>query len=226
MTDILQYKFLNIMFDLEEDDDINNISIYMNKDNDEYSFKIQNMINKKNISIKLNNKKSYNEIKSNIIDFIHKDKPFNYNQYKKYLSYIISLSLRLNETRKFDNLKVNFRDTINDYSFLISEDYNFEIPILDTLTIDDLRRLFFKRIEYIKLNNKQEICNICVEDIKHNIICNKCSNNICGFCYINIIKINNGLFKCPYCKFTYGKEAVDEKDLDEMLFMIRINFLE
>jgi hypothetical protein len=52
-------------------------------------------------------------------------------------------------------------------------------------------------------------CSICASEtaIKiRKINCNKCRSAWCIECYINIFKTNQGLIKCPYCRYEYGQK--------------------
>lgn len=62
-------------------------------------------------------------------------------------------------------------------------------------------------------------CAIC-EDFKekpdnHFVSCNKCGNNYCLYCYTDIMRVNQGLIICPFCRYEFGQkqstEAVEKK---------------
>lgn len=50
-----------------------------------------------------------------------------------------------------------------------------------------------------------EICYNGVQSLKF-ASCVDCYNRLCVECYYNIIKSNKGIFKCPYCRYSYGNK--------------------
>ena len=61
--------------------------------------------------------------------------------------------------------------------------------------------LFKSKINLLISNDNE--CKICYEEFDkeyHTITCKWCDNSLCLYCYINILKTNNGKHDCPYCK--------------------------
>ena len=81
-----------------------------------------------------------------------------------------------------------------------------------------------RRIYLILSTNLDEIeCLICEsfqEKVNNHLVaCNKCGNSICAYCFVDIIKINEGLMICPFCRDTFGSRcsnSILEKGLDEV----------
>jgi hypothetical protein len=101
---------------------------------------------------------------------------------------------------------INFEFIRNKYTDLI------EVIIENKSIITLLPNNNWKEIEKhinTKINEtyKQHKCNICFNNIKSNVSCNKCSNNWCAECYINLFRSGNGIIKCPYCRFSFGIET-------------------
>jgi len=84
------------------------------------------------------------------------------------------------------------------------------LTILKNNTWDEVKRNIDAKLKNIKE------CEVCLTNINTKIVsCNKCSKYVCYECYINIIKSNKGISKCPYCRFEIG-----EKMNEENLFML------
>jgi hypothetical protein len=76
------------------------------------------------------------------------------------------------------------------------------ITVLEENTWDEIKR----HID-VKISNEKPIeCSICLSKdiIIRRATCTKCARDWCIDCYINIFRTNNGIIKCPFCRFTYG----------------------
>lgn len=78
------------------------------------------------------------------------------------------------------------------------------MTILDCNTWDEIKR----HIDIKMSNERNDECSICstMEIQKRRITCTKCASEWCINCYISIFKTNNGIIKCPFCRFSYGEE--------------------
>ena len=75
------------------------------------------------------------------------------------------------------------------------------ITILPDSTIQEIERNI-----KVKLTDETDgHCIVCFETEIKRVACPRCGNYFCGECYINIFRHNNGLIKCPHCRFTDGK---------------------
>lgn len=77
------------------------------------------------------------------------------------------------------------------------------ITILEENTWDDIKRNIDSKLSTPN-NFDCSIC--CLNNIKKKVSCNKCSNYWCIPCYAEIYKTNNGIIKCPYCRFEFGEK--------------------
>ena len=77
---------------------------------------------------------------------------------------------------------------------------NFTMTIVDGMTWKDIKRFINKYSE----NRTDFTCNICQEVNYALVPCNKCSNDICLRCVANIVEVNEGIIKCPYCYLETG----------------------
>jgi ribosomal protein L37AE/L43A len=57
-------------------------------------------------------------------------------------------------------------------------------------------------------------CTICEDFNKYEnnmmVSCNKCGNNYCKYCYIDIMRTNKGLIICPFCRDVVGRVFPEE----------------
>jgi ArsR family metal-binding transcriptional regulator len=91
------------------------------------------------------------------------------------------------------------------------------IIINNKATITILPDNKWKEIEHninIKLNDsyggyKIKNCTICTNDTSKYTACNKCGNNWCIICYIELFKAGSGIIKCPFCRYTIGVHTPD-----------------
>ena len=81
------------------------------------------------------------------------------------------------------------------------------MTILETNTWDEIKR----HIDVKMSNEKSKKCSICStnEIQKNRVTCTKCSSEWCVDCYINIFRVNKGIIKCPFCRFSCGIEFPD-----------------
>ena len=108
----------------------------------------------------------------------------------------------------FPNEKIQIKKYKSGKLELWFKEKNSMMKILQENTWDEIKRNITAHLT----NDKSTICSICsTEDaIKlRRIFCNKCASNWCIDCYINIFRTNKGLIKCPFCRFTYGRQVPD-----------------
>jgi len=80
------------------------------------------------------------------------------------------------------------------------------ITILESNTWDEIKR----HIDAKMSNEQKNECSICsTNEIQKKITCTKCASELCVNCYVSIFRINKGIIKCPFCRFTYGQEMPD-----------------
>ena len=70
-----------------------------------------------------------------------------------------------------------------------------------------------RHIEKILYSKKTitEDCIICCETKQTNVSCNKCSNDICAVCYINLFINGKGVYTCPHCRYSIGNMIPEYK---------------
>lgn len=98
--------------------------------------------------------------------------------------------------------------------------------ILLTLLINkkwnEIKKTIDKKLS-IEISND---CSICLKDnIKYSTFCVQCNGEICINCYIEIFRLNQGIFICPYCRYTYGKliqENMIELNVQKILHIFYI----
>ena len=56
-------------------------------------------------------------------------------------------------------------------------------------------------------------------------VCNICFNKFCIDCYVNIFRVNKGIIKCPFCRYTFGDVCAENK-IDKTIHEIRTLFIE
>jgi hypothetical protein len=118
-------------------------------------------------------------------------------------------------TNEFKNDKLEFTTNPDSLHVVVVVNDNNRITLLPNISWNEIRRNINNAI--LQITKK---CIVCYETIKKtNICCPKCSNSICGDCYINEFRICKGLITCPHCKFTIGQrlpESMIEKCVDEI----------
>ena len=57
-----------------------------------------------------------------------------------------------------------------------------------------------------KILEKTFECTICFIESNRITSCNKCSSSWCIKCYINIFRANQGIIKCPFCRYEIGNK--------------------
>ena len=105
---------------------------------------------------------------------------------------------------------------------IIFTDKKAIITILEDNTWDEIKHHIDAKIS----KDKTDECSICsTEEIqKRRVTCTKCASDWCTDCYINIFRVNKGIIKCPFCRFTYGEEFPDcmiETGVKEIVNTIR-----
>jgi hypothetical protein len=101
-----------------------------------------------------------------------------------------------NETIRFQ-LKIDYTMMYFTTSLII-------LPLLDTLTWNEIKRAIDRRFE-----PEEDICSICEEEAQDYISCPKCSYQMCVGCIERIVDINYDKYgtpscDCPACRFIYG----------------------
>lgn len=133
-----------------------------------------------------------------------------YNK-NEYIKQINKTSL-LNDVRNFlikenKNYYINFNYLTNLYEIQIKKkniDKFIQITLYKNMNLKDFK------LTLNKLDNRDNICILCTEEMINSTHCSKCSFNYCIQCYINIFKTNKGIIKCPQCNFKYGNIIQDE----------------
>lgn len=120
----------------------------------------------------------------------------NFEKYDNRCNIIKNLILQ-----KYKNDEFIFKRNLETYFIEIIINNNNIITLLPDDSWKQIQRHINKKLNYII-----EDCSICFNEIKTNVSCNKCGNNWCRDCYINIFRINKGIIKCPHCRFEFGKE--------------------
>lgn len=118
-----------------------------------------------------------------------------------------------NYQKKCDEIKQllisTYPDTI--FEFIENEDTSLveviinskgKITILPCNTWKEVQRHVNKKINYD--HDHPGDCDICCNKISKNVSCNKCSNNWCINCYINLFRSGKGVIICPCCRFSIG----------------------
>jgi hypothetical protein len=125
------------------------------------------------------------------------------------------------KTFKNDNFDFEYINIAGDEWCKVVINNNKLISILP-----DSKWLEVKRHINIKLKNEIKDCNICFNKIKTNITCNKCANNWCSDCYINLYITGKGIVSCPMCRYKTGerlpKWAVDF-GVEEIKYKLNLN---
>ncbi len=89
---------------------------------------------------------------------------------------------------------------------LVLVKYKSVLTVLVENTWDEIKR----NIDNIMNKAIFEECQICMTTDNIQLLrcrCNKCASPWCYQCYINIFKSNKGIIKCPFCRYSYGREA-------------------
>ena len=111
---------------------------------------------------------------------------------------------------KFPNVKFKLiKNNNSNLEEIIFIDYKANLTILETTELSSVE----KRINSITSRSIQkeqkEECQICSNYITTNVSCNRCANNYCIECYIEIYRHGKGIITCPFCRFTYGNKIPD-----------------
>jgi len=105
-----------------------------------------------------------------------------------------------------ENIEV---DTVYD-KILCEYNILLKIPNMRIVLRITKRTKWFNIKKYIDNHHKRNTekrnteCEICDGISLKFASCVECYNRLCVECYNNIIKSNNGIFKCPYCRYSYG----------------------
>lgn len=83
-----------------------------------------------------------------------------------------------------------------------------------------------RRLDTMFNNKNGEVleCTICEDfDGRGNgnnklVSCNKCGNHYCLYCYTDIMRMNQGMIVCPFCRDEYG-DKFEGKQVESMIQM-------
>ena len=134
-----------------------------------------------------------------------------FEKYDKICTVIKNLIHQNYKNYKFDFIRNE--DTL--YVEIIIGNNNSKITILPTNTWAEITRHIDKKIAGFT----SEDCTICCNPKQNNISCVKCSNDLCGECYINLFKRGKGIITCPHCRFSFGRnipESLMELCIDDI----------
>jgi hypothetical protein len=107
-------------------------------------------------------------------------------------------NLLIKENKNY-NINFNYQNKL--YEIQIEK---IQITLYTNMNLKDFKLTLYK------LENRDNICVLCTEEIIKSTHCSKCSFNYCIQCYINIFKTNKGIIKCPQCNFKYGNIISNE----------------
>ena len=107
------------------------------------------------------------------------------------------------------NEKIQFKkDEITGDLQIIFTNKKAIMTVLESNTWDEIKR----HIDAKMSNEKNDECSICSsrEMIQiRRVSCPKCACDWCVDCYINIFRTNKGIIKCPFCRYSYGRQFPD-----------------
>lgn len=131
-------------------------------------------------------------------------------QYKKVeknyqIQYLIQLILNYIPKKTI----AKFKPSLSGLLFVEFPDLFSELTILENNTWDEIKRNIDQKLTFFGKTN--ETCPLCMEECVCLVTCNKCTHFTCDTCYIDIIRTNKGIHKCPFCRNEIGR--VIEEDL-------------
>jgi hypothetical protein len=86
---------------------------------------------------------------------------------------------------------------------IIFTDKKSMMTVLKENTWDEIKRHIDSKL-CNKLSNECSICFTSEQLLKRRVSCPKCAMDWCIDCYIQIFRKNEGVIKCPFCRYTYG----------------------
>lgn len=93
--------------------------------------------------------------------------------------------------------------------------------IINNNTWDEIKKnLDLKSKGISTLNNE---CSLCFEKTICLVSCNKCANVNCSKCYLDIIRTNRGLHKCPFCRHEFGRRFDEDKAFETFMKNLEYN---
>lgn len=119
---------------------------------------------------------------------------FNKDKYKNKIKIIKNLILK-----KYINNEFKFIENKESLLITIIIDNSSSITILPDNNWNDIKRHIDRKIKGANKN-----CLICCNKVKIKVSCNKCSQDYCSECYINLFKVGKGIIVCPFCKYSFG----------------------
>ena len=105
------------------------------------------------------------------------------------------------------------------FYMLVTTD-SFTFSVLDDSIWTDVRRVMMKKLA--DDHEGEWVCEICCEVSSTCVNCNKCSNDICGECYIRTFIEGQGMITCPFCRQKTG-QYFQPQEIDNMVHNIRQN---
>lgn len=116
---------------------------------------------------------------------------------------------------EYPNLKVRFDKNQNGDVSIIFDNYHAVLILGNDRTWAEIDR-FIKN-----LGNKSAECPICCERFGATALnCTNCNVSVCLKCYVEILRSNNGISKCAFCRYTEGQElppSALEMAIDDMV---------
>ena len=106
----------------------------------------------------------------------------------------------IKKTYPDESIDICNRKEYENFTLLINDIILF--TILPNTIWKDIKKRIDVRLHRVK-NKIQDICDICEEN-KNRVSCTRCYNYTCAECYIKIFTENEGIIKCPYCRYEYG----------------------
>jgi len=108
------------------------------------------------------------------------------------------------------NTTLIFKPSITGLLYMEFPDNFGELTIIENNTWDEIKRNIKIKLQF-KPMKTTETCPVCMEEVVIYVPCNKCTNHTCTKCYTDIIKINKGLYVCPFCRNEIGRLMDDEQ---------------
>ena len=81
---------------------------------------------------------------------------------------------------------------------------------------EDIKFIIDKIVRNIYEEKESCQCNICMENFIYNIkmSCEKCYESVCIDCFYEICKKGEGIFNCPFCRYSLGVKQSSESILN------------
>ena len=92
-------------------------------------------------------------------------------------------------------------ETDDDECSMLVKGPDFTFTVLETSVWTDIKRILQKKMS---THDDRWTCDVCYEESAHRVSCNRCSNDICGECYIRAFRSGHGVVVCPWCRHRTG----------------------